>query len=491
LSGGLCWVCQADIPDAGFGRHDRELQRGVDATATNGAQLSPTDVSASRDRVLPADAGSDASMSDGVLLTGATGFVGMEVLARYLERTVDFHASDAVPTGGYIYLSETAGPTNFATVTSIHVTDNTQGWEFTASGTVLTNGSATIPLEDAVDAGDSISISIANVTNPPAAGTVSDFTVATSGDPVGSAAPPYSIEANASPGVVVTVDPSSTGAVATYTMSNIFATAAIMGGSGTVKLEAPAGTVFPNNPSFYSIADQTSASGSGTVSDPLSGGGTNVVTFTVPNNINSGDALTLTVSDVRNPSTASPTDSVTLVGSLTGPPPIAPPPPAAPKPTPIATTPTSTFPVTTPAATATGTVSLAGTSVTVKGGIGAVKLTCVGTATCSGKLTLTAKITTKGHASNKQQKRSETQRSETQTIGTASFSVAAGKTATVQIELNTIGRRLLSSDRGHLSARLGIAKSSPSPPEAQTETVHLSESKPPKKHKQRPSTTDR
>ena len=26
-------------------------------------------------------------MSDGVLLTGATGFVGMEVLARYLERT--------------------------------------------------------------------------------------------------------------------------------------------------------------------------------------------------------------------------------------------------------------------------------------------------------------------------------------------------------------------------------------------------------------------
>jgi long-chain acyl-CoA synthetase len=38
-------------------------------------------------RVLPADAGSDASVSDGVLLTGATGFVGMELLARYLERT--------------------------------------------------------------------------------------------------------------------------------------------------------------------------------------------------------------------------------------------------------------------------------------------------------------------------------------------------------------------------------------------------------------------
>jgi Male sterility protein len=44
-------------------------------------------VSATRDRVLPADAGSDASMSDGVLLTGAAGFVGMELLARFLERT--------------------------------------------------------------------------------------------------------------------------------------------------------------------------------------------------------------------------------------------------------------------------------------------------------------------------------------------------------------------------------------------------------------------
>jgi thioester reductase-like protein len=44
-------------------------------------------VSANRDRVLPAEAGSGASVSDGVLLTGATGFVGMELLARYLERT--------------------------------------------------------------------------------------------------------------------------------------------------------------------------------------------------------------------------------------------------------------------------------------------------------------------------------------------------------------------------------------------------------------------
>jgi hypothetical protein len=263
-------------------------------------------------------------------------------------------------------------------------------------------------------------------------------------------------------------------------MSNIFATASLTGGSSTIKLEAPAGTVFPNNPSFYGIADATTTSGSGTVTAALSGGGTNVVTFTVPNNIKSGDALTLTVSDVRNPSTASPTDSITLVGSVTGPPPIAPaPPPPNPNPNPIATTITTTSPVTTPAppapAAATGTISLAGTSVTVKGATGAVRLTCTGTTTCSGKLTLTAKITTKGHGKKK--------RSKTQTIGTASFTVAAGKTTTVQLELNPTGRKLLGTGHGHLSAQLDIAKSLPSPPEVQTKTVHLNEPKPAKKAK--------
>jgi hypothetical protein len=110
--------------------------------------------------------------------------------------------------------------------------------------------------------------------------------------------------------------------------------------------------------------------------------------------------------------------------------------------------------------------------VTVKGALGAVRLTCTGGATCSGKLTLTAK-TTKGHGKKKH--------STIQTIASASFTVAAGKTATVQLELNRNGRKLLTSGHGRLIARLDIAKGSPAPPEAQLETVHLSESKPAKK----------
>jgi hypothetical protein len=198
------------------------------------------------------------------------------------------------------------------------------------------------------------------------------------------------------------------------------------------------------------------------------------VTFTVPNNIEQGDELTLNVADVLNPNAPSSTDSITLVGSVTNLPPTAPPPPTAPNPVTSTPSPTSMPPVTTPAPApaATGTISLDGTSVTVKGGVGAVRLTCVGGATCSGKLTLTAK-STKGHGKKK--------RSTIRTIASASFTVAAGKTATVQLELDPNGRKLLASGHGHLSAKLDIAKGSPAPPEAQIKTVHLSESKPAKK----------
>jgi hypothetical protein len=241
-------------------------------------------------------------------------------LATY---SVGFTASDAVASGGYIYLTESAGPTNFSSVTGIEVIDTTQNWRFVASGATLASGSATIPLADSINAGDSISLLIVGVTNPTSPGTIGDFSAATSGEPVPIDAPAYAIVANASSGVVVTVNPITTASVATYTIANVRASATLTGGTSTIKLEAPSGTVFPNNSAFYSITDSTSSSGSGTVSAAVSGGGTNNVTFTVPNTINSGDVITLTVADVVNPSTASASDAITIIGSVTAPPPSA------------------------------------------------------------------------------------------------------------------------------------------------------------------------
>jgi hypothetical protein len=237
--------------------------------------------------------------------------------------SVGFTASNAVPSGDYIYLNEEAGPTNFSSVTGIEVIDTTQNWRFVATGAVLTNGTATIPLADSINAGDSVSLLIIGVTNPTSPGTIGDFSATSSNDPVPTNAPAYAIVANGSPGVVVTVNPVTTAAVATYTIANVRASATLAGGAGTIKLEAPSGTLFPNNSAFYSITDSTSSSGSGTVTAAVTGGGTDNVTFTVPNTINSGDVLTLTVADVVNPSTASASDSITIVGNVTAPPPSA------------------------------------------------------------------------------------------------------------------------------------------------------------------------
>jgi hypothetical protein len=108
----------------------------------------------------------------------------------------------------------------------------------------------------------------------------------------------------------------------------------------------------------------------------------------------------------------------------------------------------------------TAAVSLVGTHITTTGrGVATVKLTCTGTGTCRGKLTLTGKSTAK--------------KGKTTTIGTASFSILAGKTAAIRLTLNAGWRALLSADHGRLNATLTVLKSSPSPSQTHSEGVRL------------------
>ena len=120
-------------------------------------------------------------------------------------------------------------------------------------------------------------------------------------------------------------------------------------------------------------------------------------------------------------------------------------------------------------ATATGTVTLDGSNIGVQSGVATVKLSCSGTATatCVGKVTLTAK--------NKPKK------GKTETIGAASFSIPAGNTKLVKVKLNGSGRALLRTAHGHLSAAIKIAKSSPTPSKTETQSVHLKQQKAVKK----------
>jgi hypothetical protein len=112
-------------------------------------------------------------------------------------------------------------------------------------------------------------------------------------------------------------------------------------------------------------------------------------------------------------------------------------------------------------------VSLDGPTISVQSsGAAGFKLTCTGTGTCSGKLTLTAKgMAKKG------------KKAKTETVGTASFSIPAGKTVAIKLTLNAAGRALLGADHGHLGATLTILKSSPVPSQTHTDTVHLVQQK--------------
>jgi hypothetical protein len=127
-----------------------------------------------------------------------------------------------------------------------------------------------------------------------------------------------------------------------------------------------------------------------------------------------------------------------------------------------------------------GSVSLVSTSVIVQGNdVALVKLNCLDTNSCQGKLTLTAKVAS--GAKGKSKGNGEDGKSArvaiagaTTTIGALGFIIAGNETKMVKISLNAAGRALLNSAHGyHLSAELTILKSSPSPAQTSTENVRL------------------
>jgi hypothetical protein len=246
---------------------------------------------------------------------------------------ISFEASSAV-LGGFggasICVWEQAGPTVFSTVSSVLVADTTAGWQFELDDlnyldrVVAGRGcdapseglAIAVPAGYLIRPGDLVTLVLANVTNPPA-GTVSDFAVATSSDTVPARSAPYPVQALALPGLTTTVSPSTTGAIATYTVSGLVATSPMAGGSATLTLEGPSGTVFPDNASYYSIEDLARPSGSGTAAALVSGGGTNTVTIVPSRDLAAGDILALVVEDVVNPMSAGHDYTVTVLGPVT------------------------------------------------------------------------------------------------------------------------------------------------------------------------------
>lgn len=314
---------------------------------------------------------------------------------------------------GDIFMSEPGGPTQFGTVTAAEVVDSTQNLTSFTAVTVLPGGTVEIPFGHPTNVGDAITVTLANVTNPPVA-IVTDFSVWTTNDPVPVHAAAYVIGPNASPGVVVTVNPSATAALATYTITNVYATAALTAGTSTIGITGPTGTVFPSDAADYSLVD-TNSNTVATVTAAVTGGGTNNVTITVPLNVANGDKVTISVADVVNPSTASSTDSIALTGSVTG--------PAATAPT---TTTTTTAPTTTTTRPPTPSVSFITTKAHVVKKMVNLRVFCHG-ATCKGTIKLTDVRTV---------------------VGSKKYEVAAGKSASFTEGINHQGLMLLANTKG-------------------------------------------
>jgi hypothetical protein len=288
------------------------------------------------------------SLTFGTSVTTPIVSVSPSLASATATYTVSFGASTGFTpitgTATSIIFNETKGATNFATVDGILVSDTTQGWHTVvnvpSATAVVTTGEAEmgLPTGDVVKGGDLLTVTLANVTNP-GVQVISDFSITTAGDTVAADAAAYSIGVSSSAGVTVVASPSTTGSLSTYTISNIHASAAMVGGSltsGEIALELPEGTVFPNSAGDIDVTDSTTTTGSGaaslldayvgsnsTVTETLNGTATPIVgpavIFTVPNGINSGDILTITVEDAINPPTGSTSDTITLLGLVAGP----------------------------------------------------------------------------------------------------------------------------------------------------------------------------
>jgi hypothetical protein len=155
------------------------------------------------------------------------------------------------------------------------------------------------------------------VTNPPAGtygGSAGDFTAATSTDVIPATVPSYLVTAAPAP-LLARLELTSRvpKAAAEYIIGDLKASAALSAGTSVIELKAPAGAVFPNSVSDYTVADLENVSASAHPSS-LSGGGTNDVILSLGANVASGDFMDVVAGGITNPPSG--TYQITLGGDL-------------------------------------------------------------------------------------------------------------------------------------------------------------------------------
>jgi hypothetical protein len=233
------------------------------------------------------------------------------VAANY---TITFESTDGIPQLGSINITGPTG-TTFGNG-AVALKDVTSGAFQVAIGTASGNTITGIGVTNfSVAKGDIVQLTVFDVTNP-AAGSYSGtggLEVTTSSDPLPAYnVQPYVIAVAAPANVIaptVTVTPNTPSSVATYVISPFVAKSNLVAGTDTIEVQAPAGTVLPG--SGYSLTDKTTASGTQTLT-VRSFTSANDVVLSLASNVNAGDVLSLSISNVVNPSSGSTSYTISL-----------------------------------------------------------------------------------------------------------------------------------------------------------------------------------
>jgi hypothetical protein len=230
--------------------------------------------------------------------------------------TVSFASTDGLVPGGTITIT---APTGTDFTNSAALVEDTSTSQFqVVSGSISSSGNQitlTVP-GLTIAKGNLVTVTLYDVTNPKAgsyAGT-GGLEVTTTNDPLASYnATAYVIATPAPSNVVaptVTVTPNGPGAVATYVVSPFKAASNLVAGTDTIEVQGPSGTIFPG--SGYTLTDETTSSGTQALSVKSLSNGDSDVVLNLANNINAGDVLSLTITDVVNPPAGSTSDTLSL-----------------------------------------------------------------------------------------------------------------------------------------------------------------------------------
>ena len=232
--------------------------------------------------------------------------------ASGVEYIIGLRPTTTLPAGGNVTLVAPSG-TSFASadVTVVDASDPSASGNIPASSVHASAASGSssdnqlmVTVPKALAAGDSIFIEVTGVTNPGAGaygGSAADFLVSTSADTVPVTLPSYTIASRPAPqSASIELSSAVPGVTTTYTIGDLKASSDLVAGHDTIKLMAPAGTVFPVAFGDYTVADLTKPSLSAQPSS-LVGGGSNSVTLTLGSTVPAGNYIDVVATGVKNP----------------------------------------------------------------------------------------------------------------------------------------------------------------------------------------------